>query len=146
MSDRATDVLHRVLIDDMGVCAEVQVVKEIPCLQDAWRGVMDYELDKQWWWWFLDTFLDDPEEKRRVRRAADEVRATFLDLAKLKYAQTGEPTLLPEKLIRCLERRILSAFRPSLYEIGVSARRQPAARASESLRRLTTEESWRTGS
>lgn len=142
MSERAQDVLYRVLLDDLGVCEDRDVVLEIPCLQEAWRGVLDYELEEKWWWWFLETFLDDPEEIARIHRAADGIRAVFLDTAKLHFTQTGEPTVLPERLIRALQMRVISALRPSLYAIGIGAKNHPADKASASLRR-TKEAQWR---
>lgn len=142
MSDRPQDILYRVLLDDMGVCQDRDVCLEIPCLQEAWRGVLDYELEEEWWWWFVDTFVDDPEENARIHRAADEVRRVFLDIAKLHHATTGEPTELPERLIRVLQMRVISAMRPTLYQIGINAKTHPAARASASLKRLTKEKEW----
>ena len=143
MSDRAQDTLYRVLLDDMGVCAERDVCLEIPCLQEAWEGSFDYELEAEWWWWFLETFLDDPEEITRIRRATDEIRRVFLDLVKLHHVKTGEVTQLPEKLIRTLQMRTVVAMRPSLYQIGIGAKTHPVSKASASLNRRTKEPQWR---
>lgn len=147
MRNRAQDVLTDVLMGDLpGVCSDVEAVREAPSLQCAWAGALDYALDPALWWWFIDVFVDDPDERARIHRAADEVRAFFLDLARLHYAATGEATPLPEVLIRTLQMRIISAMRPSAREVGIGATRHPAARASASLARLTEERSWQTKS
>jgi hypothetical protein len=144
MSDRAQDVLVSVLENDIGVCIDVEQVLQTPTLQVGWEASLDYELNRDLWWWFIQTFVDDPNERERIRRAADEIREVFLDLARLHQVMTGKPSMLPEKLIRCLERRLICAMRPSAREVALGATRHPAMRASRNLERFTSEEAWRT--
>ena len=142
MSNRAQDVLADVLLGDLGVCPDVEAVREAPSLRCAWNGALDYALDPKLWGWFVDTFIDDVEERARIYRGMGAIRQTFLDIAKLHHAQTGEATVLPERLIRTLQMRVAAAMRPSAYEIGIGATGHAAVRASANLKRLTTEASW----
>ena len=147
MSSRAQDILADVLLGELGVCHDVEEVREVPVLHDSFEGqVLGYDFDRRLWWWFVDCFTEDREQRARLHRMGDEIRRVFLDLAKLHKATTGEATVFPEALVRCLERRVVAAACPAPRELAIAARRQPTARASLHLKRLTTEESWRTES
>lgn len=142
---RAQDQFVDVIMGEMGACGDADQVREAPSMQVAYVGDLGYQLDRKLWFWFVYHFIDDPAERARIYRAIDEVRAVFADLAKLNKAMGGPPMVFPEKLIACLERRLLAAMRPSGREISVGATRHPAARASAALKRLS-EEAWQTKS
>jgi hypothetical protein len=125
-----------------GVCTDVEDVREAPSLQCAWEGAFDYALEEKLWWWFINTFVCDLEERARIYRAAGAVRAAFIDVAKLHYAQTGEATPLPERLIRTVQMRVVCAMRPSAFEVATGAKKHSAARASAAIARLTKETAW----
>lgn len=147
MAARAPDVLADVLLGELGVCSDVEEVREVPILEEGWVGMFGYTFNPVLWWWFLDTFIDDPAQRRRARCAADEIRRVFIDLAKLRQAMTGETSVLPEALIACLERRVVAALvKGSAYDIAIGARRHPHARASRAIERLTERQAWRTKS
>jgi hypothetical protein len=130
-----------VLLADLGVCADVEEVREVPILEAGWRGMLGYEFNPKLWWWFLEAFCG-PEERARAHRAASAVRGLFLDLARLRYAETGEATPLPERLIRALEMRVIGALHPSAYQVATGATQHRAARASANLARLTEATQW----
>lgn len=146
MSDRAQDVLHRVLWDDLRACPERDALLAAPCLQEAWTGALDYELEIWLWWWFVDRFMTDAEERARVYRVSDGIRRVFLNIARLHYAQTGEATLLPERLIRALQMAAVTEMHPSAYGVATSATTGPVASTSTKLARLTGETEWLTRS
>jgi len=136
----------RVSLGELGVCDGVEEVREVPILQAGWEGMLGYEFPRKLWWWFLDAFEDDQAQRTRNHAAADEIRAVFLDLNRLHFRETGEPSLIPEKLIRCLERRVVAKLAPSAYEIATGSLVQPVARVSLALKTRTPEVSWRTKS
>lgn len=146
MADRPQDVLADVLLGELGVCSDVEEVREVPILQAGWEGMLGYDFPRPLWWWFLDAFEDDRTQRVRNRAAADEIRAVFLDLAELRYAETGEATPLPERLIRCLEQRVVARLAPTAYEIATGSLVQPISRVSRILKARTLEESWLTKS
>ena len=143
MSNRAQDVLVDVLLGDLpGVCSSVEAVREAPSLQCAWEG----DLHPWLWLWFIDTFIDDANERARIYRGMSAVRSVFLQRAKRHFEKTGKATLLDDELITELQIGVANALRPSAYEIATGATKQPAARASANLRRLTKETAWLTKS
>jgi hypothetical protein len=146
VSDRAQDIFADVLLGELGVCSDVEEVREVPILQAGWEGMLGYEFNRNLWWWFLEHFVDDAEQRARNRAAADEIRAAFIDLAKLSYAETGEAKPLPEPLIRCLERRVVGKLGRSLYKMATGSVVRPTSRVSEILKARTREESWLTKS
>lgn len=143
---RPQDTLADVLLGDLGVCDDVNEVREVPILQPGFEGMLGYDFNRRLWWWFIDCFVEDLEERGRLHAMADEIRRVFLDLAKLHKAETGDPCRLPEKLIRCLEQRVIAKAAPSAYEIATGAKRHQVGRASANIRRLTAEEAWRIAS
>jgi len=146
VSNRAQDIFADVLLGELGVCSDVEEVREVPILQDAWVGMLGYEFPRPLAWWFIDHFEDNPAQRARNHRAADEIRAVFLDLAKLSYAETGEAKPLPEALIRCLEQRVVAKLEPTLYEMATSSLVHPTARVSKILKARSPEETWLTKS
>lgn len=143
MSDTAQEILWHVLGDELGqTCSMRDVLLEVPRMQSCVAPNFEYTLPIATWWWFVNTFVDDPNEIQRIKRAVYEIRQVFLDLNKIHYAWTGESKPLPERLIRCLEMRLLAAMRPSAYEMATGARRHSAAVASKHLKERTTEAQW----
>ena len=147
MRDRAQDIFVDVLLGELGICSAVEEVREVPVLQPAFEGkILGYSFDRRLLWWFVETFVEDRQQLARLHRMEREVRRVFLDLAKLHAAATGQPTLFPERLVQCLQRRVVGAALPTAYEIATGARKHPVARVSANLQRRSPEESWRTAS
>ena len=141
MRDRAQDVLAKLLLDTPGICSDAGAVTDVPSLQLAWEepGVLDLDL----WWWFVCMF-ESPEDARRIRSAADQIRRVFVEDAQRRYVRTGEASPLPEALIRRLEMAVAYGLHPVAYTVGIGATKRPYDGVSAQVIRRTSEASWRT--
>jgi hypothetical protein len=125
-----------ILRDELNLCDATYMTREIPYIQATWDGT--WELSHEWMWGYIDIFLT-PEEVHSLRRQAKAMRDFWRDLAKL----SDKPSLLEPKIIDELERRMVTAARPSGYRVAAHATNVSAQRAASVVRRLLTEESWR---
>lgn len=117
-------------------CLESYGVLEHKSLENAWNEINDDLL-----WQCIDMFLR-PEEVLRLRKAVRSIREVFNDSAKLQFVHEGRPGVVPDALIRTVQRRLVHAFYPTMREVAQNAGPRSTKFAKILLTRIEEDE-WR---
>lgn len=139
MSDPRPTVIS-VLRDELGYCVDMELVRGYSSFQAAWEEETSPE--NAWWW--INTFEGNPAVVRRMRDAYHEIPRAFADLEKLCRAATGNPTAVHPRIVKMIQRRVLTAWYESSYDVLGEAKGLCPERAAASIKKHVSLQDWLT--